>query len=391
MADSNSRPSWRTRLIHSGAQVPAGFRSLVPPVVRGSTVVFERYADTLDGGAGNNGHTYGLYGTPTTLELAARVAELEGAHHTVVVPGGQAGIALVFLALCRAGSHVLLPDSAYKPAAEFAGSLLVKLGVELETYPALIGAGVEALIRPNTAVLWCESPGSITMEVQDIPALATAAHRHRVSVALDNTYAAGVLFDAFAHGVDVSMQALTKYVGGHSDLLLGTVSVRDEAHRQRIAETHRLLGMGVSPDDCSLALRGMQTLGLRLDHLERVTLAVARWLAERPEVEAVLHPALPGCPGHETWRRDFTGSASVFSVVLRAELGRDYVVRFVDGLRLFRIGYSWGGTTSLVMAYEGVPRGEHDTGPRLVRLNVGLEDMDDLLADMAQALDGARS
>ena len=382
--------SWKTRLIHSDVHAPTGFRSLATPIFRGSTVVFERLADARDDWTADNGYTYGLYGTPTTRELAGRIAELEGAHHTFVVPGGQAAIALIFLAYCQAGSHVLLPDSAYRPAAQLASSLLAKLGVDVETYPAMIGGGIEALIRPDTVLLWCESPGSITMEIQDVPALVAAAHRRGVCVALDNTYAAGVLFDAFAHGVDVSMQALTKYVGGHSDLLLGTVSVRDEVHRRSVGEMHRLLGLAVSPDDCSLALRGLETLALRLERLERTALTVARWLAGRPEVEHVLHPALPGSPGHGIWRRDFDGSSSVFSIIFRDEFGRDFVTRFVDGLRLFKIGFSWGGVTSLVMAYDSVPRGRVDVGSHLVRLNVGLEDEGDLITDLEAALDGAR-
>ncbi len=389
MSEPVPRKGWKTRLIHSDVRVSTGFSSLSTPVFRGSTVVFDRLADARDDWTADNGYTYGLYGTPTTRELAERIAELEGAHHTFVVPGGQAAIALIFLSTCRAGSHVLVPDSAYRPAAEFASGLLARMGVAVETYPAMIGAGIEALIRPETALLWCESPGSITMEIQDIPALVAAAHRRGVSVALDNTYAAGILFDAFAHGVDISLQALTKYVGGHSDLLLGTVSVRDEAHRRTIGDMHRLLGMAVSPDDCSLALRGLQTLGLRLERLEQTALTVARWLAGRPEIERVLHPALPGSPGHEIWSRDFDGSASVFSIVFRADLGRDVVTRFVDGLRLFKIGFSWGGVTSLVMAYDSVVRGSVDLGPCLVRLNVGLEDSDDLIGDLAAALDGA--
>ncbi len=390
MSERIPRMSWKTRLIHSEVRAPIGFRSLATPVFRGSTVVFDRLADARDDWTADNGYTYGLYGTPTTRELAGRIAELEGAHHTFVVPGGQAAIALIFLAYCQAGSHVLVPDSAYRPAAQLASGLLAKLGVDVETYPAMIGGGTDALIRPETALLWCESPGSITMEIQDVPALVAAVHRRGVCVALDNTYAAGVLFDAFAHGVDVSMQALTKYVGGHSDLLLGTVSVRDEVHRRSIGEMHRLLGLAVSPDDCSLALRGLETLALRLERLERTALTVARWLAGRPEVEHVLHPALPGSPGHEIWRRDFDGSSSVFSIVLRADFGRDFVTRFVDGLQLFKIGFSWGGVTSLVMAYDSVPRGRVDVGPHLVRLNVGLEDEGDLITDLEAALDGAR-
>ena len=390
VSDPLRRVSWKTRLIHPGVHAPMGFRSLVTPVFRGSTVVFDQLADARDDWTADSRYTYGLYGTPTTRELAGRIAELEGAYHTFVVPGGQAAIALIALACCRAGSHVLVPDSAYRPTAELASGLLAKFGVAVETYPAMIDGGIEALIRPETALLWCESPGSISMEVQDVPAMAAAAHRHGACIALDNTYAAGVLFDAFAHGVDISMQALTKYVGGHSDILLGTVSVRDEAHERAIGDMHRLLGLAVSPDDCSLALRGLQTLGLRLERLERTAVAVARWLEARPEVERVLHPALPGCPGHDIWRRDFQGSASVFSIVLRPDLGPGFVQRFVDGLRLFKIGFSWGGVTSLVMAYDSVPRGTVDLGSHLVRLNVGLEDEGDLIDDLATALGRAR-
>jgi len=205
-------------------------------------------------------------------------------------------------------------------------------------------------------------------------------------VALDNTYAAGVLFDAFAHGVDVTMQALTKYIGGHSDLLLGSVTCRDEAHYRALGEARNFLGMAASPDDCSLALRGLQTLAVRLDQLERSALEVAQWLAARPEVQTVLHPALPSCPGHEIWRRDFTGSASVFSIVLGPQPGRAQIEAFVDRLRLFKIGYSWGGVTSLVAPYFKLRRTVRPYGDRLVRLNVGLEPAPLLIADLEQAL-----
>ena len=262
----------------SRPQPSPGFRSLAPAIHRGSTVVFDRLGDVVDDWRPEAGYNYGLYGTPTTLELGLRVAALEGARHTFVVPGGQAALALVYLAYCRAGSHALVPASVYGPNAEIGGNLLAGLDIEVEAYDPLIGAGIAALIRPNTALVWCESPGSITMEVQDVPALVAAAHARAVPVALDNTYAAGVLFDAFAHGVDVSVQALTKYVGGHSDLLLGTVSVGHDAAYEAIGRVWRLIGMAVSPDDCALALRGLLTLGVRLERLERSTLAVARWL-----------------------------------------------------------------------------------------------------------------
>src|SRR3984893_14355104 len=307
---------WRSKLIHPGAHAPADFRSLTTPTYRGSTVVFERQADVSDDWRQNEkGYTYGLYGTPTVLELGARIAEIEGAHHSFVVPGGQAAISLIYLAYCKTGTHALVPITAYGPNRELAGGLLKRLGISVEAYDPLIGAGIAKLIRENTALIWTESPGSVTMEIQDVPAIVVAAHERQVPVALDNTYAAGVLFDAFAHGVDVSMQALTKYVGGHSDLLLGTVSVAGAAPYETIGPVYKQLGMAVSPEACSMALRDLQTLGVRLERLEKTTLEVAQWLAKHPAVKTLLHPALESCPGHEHWRRDFAGSSSIFSIV----------------------------------------------------------------------------
>ena len=251
---------WRTRLIASAPDVPGDFRSLAPAVHRGSTVTFSRLSEAVDDWRQADRYTYGLYGTPTTLALGKRIAALDGGYHCFVAPGGQAALALVYLAYCRAGSHVLIPESAYGPTAELGEDLLAGFGIEVERYDPLIADGIAALIRPTTALIWCESPGSITMEIQDVPAIVAVARARGVAVALDNTYAAGVLFDAFAHGVDVSVQALTKYVGGHSDLLLGTVSVANEAaHTSTGGRAHRLIGMAVSPDDCALAMRGLQT------------------------------------------------------------------------------------------------------------------------------------
>jgi cystathionine beta-lyase len=378
---------WRSKLIHPGVAPPEGFRSLATPVHRGSTVLFERQADvTDDWRQTEHGYTYGLYGTPTVLELAARIATIEGARHTFVVPGGQAAIALIYFSFCRSGSHALVPVSAYGPNRELAEGLLHKLGVDVQPYDPLIGAGISALIRPETSLIWCESPGSVTMEVQDVPAIVAAAHARDVPVALDNTYAAGVLFDAFAHGVDISMQALTKYVGGHSDLLLGTVSAANDRIYEAIGPIYRQLGMAVSPDDCSLALRGLQTLGVRLQRLEASTLEVARWLAAQPEIETVLHPALASCPGHECWKRDFTGSASVFSILFESRFSAQQVEKFIDSLKLFKIGFSWGGVTSLALIYPSLDRPGKDYGGRLVRLNVGLEEPEDLIADLSAAL-----
>jgi cystathionine beta-lyase len=271
---------WRTKLLNPTPHARQDYQSLATPVYRGSTVVFnDQNAVTDDWRQAENGYSYGLYGTPTSLELAARIAGIEGAKETFIVPGGQAAIALIYLSYCQAGSHALVPVSAYGPNKAMAEGLMRGLNVDVEPYDPLIGADIDALIRPNTSLIWCESPGSVTMEVQDVPAIVNAAHAKGVAVALDNTYAAGVMFDAFAHGVDVSMQALTKYVGGHSDLLLGTVSARDTAAYDKLGPIYQQLGLAVSPDDCSLALRGLQTLAVRLDVLEQSTLKVAHWLA----------------------------------------------------------------------------------------------------------------
>ena len=379
---------WETRLIHSEARVPAGFRSLATPVHRGSTTLFERAADAHeDWNHERHAYTYGLFGTPTTLELAARLAELEHGSHTFLTPGGQGAISLIWLALAKAGDHVLVSDSVYGPNRALATKVLTRLGVNPEFYPPTIGADIAGLIRPETTLVWCESPGSVTFEVQDVPAIAAAAHARGAVVALDNTWSAGVFFDAFAHGADVTMQALTKYVGGHSDLLLGSVTVRDEALYERIGSTLQFLGMAVSPDDCSLALRGMQTLAVRLRALEASTLRVARWLAERPEVERVLHPALPSCPGHELWLRDFTGSTSVFSIVFAERYAAEKILAFVDALELFEIGYSWGGVTSLAVPQFSIRRSTPAFRRNsIVRLNIGLEATEDLIADLEQAM-----
>lgn len=378
---------WRTRLLSTDPKSRRDYRSLTTPVYRGSTVVFDTQDDVRDDWQQDkHGYTYGLYGTPTTLELAARIADLEGAQHTVIVPGGQAAIALIYLAYCKAGTHALVPHSAYGPNKQMALGLLAGLNIEVEPYDPLIGEGIKALIRENTALVWCESPGSVTMEIQDVPAIVAAAHDQGVKVALDNTYSAGVYFDAFSHGVDISMQALTKYIGGHSDLLLGSVSVRGDDAFKSMGEVYKQLGLAVSPDDCSLALRGLQTLPVRLHKLESSTLEIAHWLSRQGSVESVFHPALESCPGHALWKRDFTGSSSVFSILFKEEVSRELVKAFVDSLTIFQIGMSWGGVNSLAILYPNVDRPGKDYGGRLVRLNIGLEATIDLLDDLEAAL-----
>jgi cysteine-S-conjugate beta-lyase len=380
--------TWQTKLIHSDAKIPTGYKSLATPTYRGSTTVFPSAASVKDTWDQHKvGYTYGLYGTPTALELAARICELESGNHTILAPGGQAAISLINLALLQAGDHILVPASVYYPNRKLTTQLLSRFGVTATFYDPLIGAGISALIQENTRLLWTESPGSITMEVQDIPAIVAAAHARDVKVVLDNTWSAGVLFDAFSHGIDITLQAVTKYIGGHSDLLLGSVTVRDAAIYQRLGVTQQMLGLAVSPDDCSLALRGLQTLAVRLAAIENSALQIAKWLADCPEVELVLHPALPACPGHEFWKRDFLGSSGVFSLVFKPGPTQEQVFAFLDALKLFKVGYSWAGVTSLAVAYSigripGRPPYDH----RIVRLNIGLESTTDLIADLAQGL-----
>jgi cysteine-S-conjugate beta-lyase len=382
------KKSWKTKLIHTDAKIPSGYKSLATPVYRGSTTVFPSAAavrDTWD--QHRVGYTYGLYGTPTVLELAARVGELEGAKHTIITPGGQAAISLVNFALLQAGDHILVPASVYYPNRKLITQLLSKFGVTCTFYDPLIGGDISKLIQEKTRLVWCESPGSLTMEVQDLPAIVDAAHAQDVRVVLDNTWSAGVLLDAFELGVDVTLQALTKYVGGHSDLLLGSVSVRDDGLHLKLGAAQQMIGCAVSPDDCSLALRGLQTLGVRLEVIEKSALTIANWLVGRAEVEQVLHPALESCPGHEFWKRDFLGSSGVFSIVFKPGPSQAQVFAFVDALKLFKIGYSWAGVTSLAVAYDigklsQRPAYEH----RIVRFSIGLESTEDLLADLEQAL-----
>ncbi len=385
--------SWKTRLIHPEVHSPEGFKSLSDPVFRGSTVVFPDAAAIRESwNPYKDGYTYGVYGTPTTLELATRICELERGYRTHITPGGQAAVSLANLSFLKAGDHVLLPENIYGPNRKFCAVVMRRFGVEVEFYPVVDpqqGAeAVAALLRKHTRLVWCESPGSITMEVQDIPGIAEAVHRAGALVIMDNTWSAGVYFDALAHGVDISVQALTKYVGGHSDVLLGAITVRDEATYGRIASTHQIVGAVPSPDDCSLALRGMKTLAVRLKTVEESALTLAHWLSERPEIGLVLHPALPGCPGHEFWKRDFIGSAGLFSIVFQKQFTRAQVHRFIDKLELFAIGYSWAGVASVVMTYdlEGAS-GRPEYGSRLVRLNIGLEDVGDLQRDLEQALE----
>jgi cysteine-S-conjugate beta-lyase len=361
------------------------------PVYRASTILYptlEAYRRRFEGNARYDGITYGARGTPSTLALAEAVARLEGGHGGVVTATGLSACTQALAAFVQAGDHILLSDSAYGPTRNFCTGVLQRFGVETTFYDPAIGAGIAALLRDTTRVVYVESPGSLTFEVQDVPAIAAAAHARGALVLMDNTWATGLYFKPFRHGVDVSIQAGTKYIAGHSDLVLGIIVARDEALYRRLKDTTGAFGDVCGPDECYLALRGLRTLAVRLKHQEQSGLRVARFLQGRPEVRRVMHPALPEHPGHALWKRDFLGASSLFGVLLHSQ-DVAAVGRMVDGLRCFQIGSSWGGYESLV-AFSDVREARtavpwSDT-PFLLRFHIGLEDPDELIEDLAAGL-----
>ncbi|WP_413671259.1 cystathionine beta-lyase [Massilia cellulosiltytica] len=380
--------SIQTTLTHSDYRPPAGFAAYPTPIHHASTVLFKDVASLRSGDwRSKQAYTYGLHGTPTTFTLEARLAAIEGGTHCLLTPSGLAAISMILLALLKSGDDVLLPDNVYNPTRELGRWLANDFGVSARFYDPLVGAGIADLIQPNTTLIWTEAPGSVSMEVPDLRAICAAAHDKGILVALDNTWAAGLALRGFDVGADIVMQALTKYQSGGSDVLMGAVITRDTAINDRIATSHMRLGMGVGGDDAWLVLRGLETMKLRFDAHDASARKVAAWLEGRPEIAKVLHPAFEDCPGHDVWKRDFTGAGGLFSVVFDARFSGEQVDRFVDALALFGIGYSWGGTHSLAVPYrmQGMRRGWPETGP-LVRFNIGLEGTDDLIADIEQAL-----
>lgn len=376
-----------TRLAHSGHDPHAYFGFVNPPVVHASTVLFPDAA-TMAGRTQK--YTYGTRGTPTTDALCAAIDELEGSVGTILVPSGLAAVTIPLLAFLSSGDHVLIVDSVYAPTRNFANTMLKRLGVEVEYYDPHAGAGIAALMKPNTKVVFTESPGSNTFEMQDIPAIAAAAHAGGAVVMMDNTWATPLYFKALDFGVDVSIHAATKYPAGHSDVLLGTVSA-NAACWARLHETFITMGCCAAPDDVYQVLRGLRTMGVRLEHHRRSALEIAQWLETKAGVAKVLHPALESHPGHALWRRDFNGSSGIFSVVLDGG-GQKEAHAFLDALRIFGLGYSWGGYESLaVPVFLGdrtVAKGPTE-GP-VIRLQIGLEDVADLKADIERGLAAAK-
>ena len=369
-----------TRLVHAGRE-PARHHGFVnTPIYRGSTILFPT-VEALEANAQD--FTYGRLGTPTVRALEEAIAELEGGQRTLLTPSGLSAIATSLLAFLAAGDEVLVVDSVYRPARRFCDNVLKRLGVTITYYDPLIGAGIEKLITKKTKVVFTESPGSQTFEVQDVPAIAKAAHAAGAVVILDNTWATPLFFKPFAHGADVSIQAATKYIGGHADIMLGSITM-NERTTLAVAKTHEDLGLCTGPEDVYLGLRGLRSLGVRLERHQQSALEMARWLGERPEVARVIHPGLPSDPGHTIWKRDFTGASGLFSVVLKP-VAHDRLATMLDGLSLFGMGYSWGGFESLILPFD--PREYRSAtkwqaeGPAL-RLHIGLEDVDDLKADL---------
>ena len=390
------QPSIATTLIHHAYQPPAGFSAPQPGVFKASTVIF---ANTAAMRARNwkekVGYTYGLHGTPTTFTLEERIATLEGGRHTLLVPSGLAAIALTDMALLAAGDEVLIPDNAYNPNKELARHELARAGITHRFYDPMDANTLAATVTPATRLVWIEPPGSVTMEFPDVANLVRAARSKGAVVALDNTWGAGLAFNAFrlegdgpdTLGVDVSVHALTKYPSGGGDLLMGAVTTRDPALHLKLNGTHMRMGWGVGANDAEAVLRALPTLPLRYAAADAAGRALAQWWAQRPEVSQVLHPAFSGSPGHDNWARLCTQSAGLFSVVFDARYSAAQVDAFVDALALFKIGFSWAGPVSLVVPYDlRTMRKQPAWHGTLVRFSVGLEAVDDLIADSRQAL-----
>jgi cystathionine beta-lyase len=374
-----------TILTHAGRDLADAAGIVNPPVYHASTVLYPTVRAIEEGQKNRFGPgvmTYGRHGTPTTFALEDAVAAAEGGYRAVALPSGAAAVTAACLAFLRAGDHLLMADHVYGPSRALASGLLARFGVETTFYDPMIGAGISDLFRDNTRILFMESPGSLTFEVQDVPALVAAAKARGITTMLDNTWSSPLFFRPLALGVDISLVAITKYIGGHSDLMAG-VAIANEASFAKLRAGVAELSYALGPDDCYLALRGLRTAAVRMKQHEAQGLALAHWLASRAEVERVLHPALPGHPGHEIWKRDFTGASGLFGVVLKP-VAKAAVEAMLDGMELFGMGYSWGGYESLILPTDPAKlrsATRWQGGPTL-RIHAGLENLDDLIGDL---------
>ncbi|MGO4524082.1 cystathionine beta-lyase [Microvirga sp. 2MCAF35] len=372
--------SERTRLVHAGREPFEQHGFVNTPIYRGSTVLYPTTDDLLHR---RGRYSYGTKGTPTTNSLETAWTELAGAAGTVLTPSGLAAVTVALMSCLKAGDHLLMTDSVYLPTRQFCNGVLKNFGVETTYYDPQIGAGIEALIRPNTTAVFTEAPGSQSLEMQDIPAIAEVAHRHGAVVLMDNTWATPLLFPPHERGVDMAIEAGTKYLSGGSDLLLGLVSANERCFKC-LRETYDSFAMCPGPEDVFLGLRGLRTMALRLREHEKQALEMARWLEARPEVARVLHPALETYPGHEIWKRDFKGSSGLFSVILKP-CSDQALAAMLDGLSLFGMGYSWGGFESLVIPFNCATyrtATQWKPGGHALRFHIGLEDLEDLKRDL---------
>ena len=384
-----------TQLIHHSYRPPAGFEAVTAPIHKASTVIFPNVAALRQRDwKHKSGYTYGLNGTPTTFTLEERIATLEGGRFCTLVPSGLAAVALVGMALLKAGDELLIPDNAYGPNKTFAQHELQAWGISTRFYDPMNPADLSSKLSPKTRLVWLEVPGSITLEFPDLPELVAvikahgSVHPQGLVTALDNTWGAGVAFNAFRLGVDISVQALTKYPSGGADVLMGSVVTNDEALHHLVHFCQMRVGYGVGGNDVELVLRGLGTMRLRYAAQDAATRALARWMQGQAQVVEVRHPALPGSPGHRAWQRDCSAAACLFSAVFRPGLAPAQIDGFCDSLQLFKIGYSWAGPMSLCVPYD-VPAVRTVPWPHLgglVRFSVGLESVPDLQADLAQAL-----
>ncbi len=390
-AAAHPKHGFATNLAHLGRAGTHVHGFVNPPVHRGSTVLQPSVAARREAAKHRleQALIYGLNGGPTHHALEDVIAAVEGGTRCQIVSSGLAAVTTPLLAFLDAGDHCLMSDSVYGPSRAFADTMLKRLAIEVTYYrPEIDEGGLAALLRPNTRVVYAESPGSHTFEMQDVPALAAVAHAHGAKLLMDNTW--GIhFFQPFRHGVDVSIQALTKYVVGHSDVLLGSVTANSDADWERVRGTALALGQYASPDDCWLALRGVRTMSVRLERQMNSGLAVARWFQARPEVDQVLHPALPDAPGHAIWKRDFSGACSLFGVVFKPEFSVEATHAMIESLSLFGIGASWGGYESLALPTTGFitrTAGSGKFAGPLCRFHIGLEDPPDLIADLEKGL-----
>ena len=383
MTTSDKRPS--TRLVRSGSHPERHKGVMNTPVYRASTVLFPS-VDAMKQGVKTRFESvfYGRHGTPTTMALEEAAADLEGGYRSVAVPSGVSAIMVSLLAFLKSGDHLLMTDTAYSPSRDICSGFLANYGIKTDFYDPMIGARIKELIRPETKAVFTESPGSLTFEVQDIPAIADAAHAHGIKVIMDNTWSAGFFFKPFEHGVDVSVQAATKYLAGHADVMAGLVTAANEEDWKKLKTTSANLGMCLGGDDAYLTSRGIRTLDVRLEQHQATGLKLAEWFKAQPEVEKVLHPAFPECPGHDTWRRDFTGASGLFGVSLK-DIPEPILPVMLDNMEIFGMGFSWGGFESLMTLTSPPPVRSAvpwaATGP-LLRIHAGQEDPDDLIDDL---------